>query len=221
MFMMDEELLTAQELQRMANVFRQGRFVDGRASNPHNTSKISLIADITDPLINEASQIANAAILRSDLARRFVLPSRIAMPMPARYGPGGQYGAHVDTSIMNIAGQQIRSDVSCSIFISDPASYQGGELLIYLGSEVIAIKGKPGSAIFYPSTTLHQVNPVTAGERQVVLTFIQSFVTNPDQREMLYWLDEVRAREGLKMAWASRIRLEYVRENLMRMWAQD
>jgi PKHD-type hydroxylase len=221
MFMIDEQLLTAPELARVAAIFRQGRFMDGRASNPHNTSKVSQIADLTDPLMREVSQIAHAAILRSDLAKRFVLPSRIAAPMACRYGVGGQYGAHVDTSLMSIDGLTLRSDVSCSIFISDPASYQGGELLIYLGSEVIAIKGKPGSAVFYPSTTLHQVNPVSAGERQVVLTFIQSYVTNPDQREMLYWLDEVRAREGLKMAWASRIRLEYVRENLMRMWAQD
>jgi PKHD-type hydroxylase len=221
MFMMDEELLTPQELARVAAIFRQGRFLDGRVSNPHNTSKVSQIADLSDPLQREVSQIAAAAIARSDLARRFVLPSRVATPMASRYGPGGQYGAHIDTSIMSIDGVTLRSDVSCTIFIADPASYQGGELLIYLGSEITAIKGKAGSAIFYPSTTLHQVNPVTAGERQVVLTFIQSYVTNTDQREMLYWLDEVRAREGLKMGYASRIRLEYVRENLMRMWAQD
>ncbi|HUO21181.1 MAG TPA: Fe2+-dependent dioxygenase [Caulobacteraceae bacterium] len=220
MFMMDEELLKPDELARVAAVFRQGRFIDGRASNPHNTSKVSQIADVTDPLIEEASQIVDAAIRRSDLANRFVLPNRIAAPMPCRYGVGGQYGAHTDTSLMTVAGQRIRSDVSCSVFISDPASYQGGELLVYLGSEVVAIKGKPGAAIFYPSTTLHQVNPVTAGERQVVLTFIQSYVADADQREMLYWLDEVRAREGLKMAWASRVRLGYVRENLVRMWAQ-
>ena len=218
MFMMEEGLLSPQEVERIVTICRQGRFQDGRSSNPHNTTKISSIGDITDPLMQEAAQICTTAIQRSERVRGFVMPSRIATPTPGRYGPGGKYGAHVDAAVMTTSGGPIRSDVSCSIFISDPASYQGGELIIYLGDEVVGVKGKPGSAIFYPSTTLHQVNNVSAGERLVMLTFIESLVSDPHQRELLHALEEVRAREGLKIDWSSRVRLEYVRENLLRMW---
>ena len=218
MFMMEEGLLNPQELQRVATICRQGKFQDGRSSNPHNTTKISSIGDMTDPLMLEAAQICTTAIQRNERVRNFVLPTRIAPPSPGRYGVGGKYGAHVDAALMTTDGPPMRSDVSCSIFISDPASYQGGELIIYLGDEVVGVKGKPGSAIFYPSTTLHQVNAVSAGERLVMLTFIESAIADPQQRELLYALEEVRAREGLKIDWSSRVRLEFVRENLIRMW---
>ncbi|HUO22957.1 MAG TPA: Fe2+-dependent dioxygenase [Caulobacteraceae bacterium] len=219
MFMIDDELLTSGELSRIRVLLGAGRFIDGRSTNPHNNTKVSHIADMSDPLMREASDIAAAAIQRSLMARNYAMPTCVAYPSAVRYGPGGQYGAHTDAAFMNIAGRPMRSDVSCTIFISDPASYAGGELVTYLGSEAVSIKGAAGAAVFYPSTTLHQVNPVLSGERLVMLTFIQSLVADADRRDVLFWLEEVRAREGLKMDWTSRVRLSYVRENLMRMWA--
>jgi len=130
------------------------------------------------------------------------------------------YGAHVDAAFMNIGGQLLRSDVSCSIFISDPAAYQGGELTIYLGTEALRVRGKPGSAVFYPSTTLHEVPPVTAGERLVMISFIESQIPDQMQRDLIYTLNEVRALEGLKMEWGNRMQLEYVIANLLRMWSR-
>jgi len=109
--------------------------------------------------------------------------------------------------------------VSCTIFLSDPTTYEGGELTVYIGDKEFSAKGKAGSAIFYPSTTIHEVKAVTAGSRLVILSFIESFIADQLQRDLYYTLAEVAALEGLKMHWRSRIRLEYVKNNLVRMWS--
>jgi PKHD-type hydroxylase len=220
MFLQIENLLTQAEVESVADLARRTKFLSGRLSNPHNAAKDNAIQDPADPAGQQASQIVLAAIQRSEEARNFVLPRRIAVPQFLRYGEGMTYGAHADAAFMNVGGQLLRSDVSGTIFINDPASYQGGELTIYLGSEAVRVKGKPGSAVFYPSTTLHQVPPVTSGERLVMITFIESQVPDQSQRDLLYTLNEVRALEGLKIDWSNRMRLEYVIANLLRMWSR-
>jgi PKHD-type hydroxylase len=92
--------------------------------------------------------------------------------------------------------------------------------VVYVGSEAMRVKGKPGHAVFYPSTSIHQVAPVTSGERLVVITFIESQIPDQLQRDLLYALGEVRALEGLKMDWGNRTHLEYVISNLQRMWSR-
>jgi PKHD-type hydroxylase len=221
MFLQIDDLLTQAEVQSLAELARRTKFIPGRLSNPHNTTKNNVIQDPADPAGQQASQIALAAIQRSEQARNFVLPRRIAIPTFLRYAEGMTYGAHVDAAFMNLGGGQLlRSDVSCTVFISEPAAYQGGELTIYLGTEAIRVRGKPGSAVFYPSTTLHEVPAVTAGERLVMITFIESQIPDQVQRDLLYTLNEVRALEGLKMDWNNRTQLEYVISNLLRMWSR-
>jgi PKHD-type hydroxylase len=220
MFLQIENILTAPEVRAVADIARQAKFVEGRRSNPHNTTKMNLIGDPSDPVAQKASQIVLAALQRSEAVRNFVFPQRMALPGLCRYEAGMKYGAHTDAAFLPIAQQPLRSDVSCTVFITDPADYEGGELVIYLGSEEVRIKGRPGSAVFYPSTTVHQVVPVTSGERLVVITFIQSQIPDQMQRDLLYALGEVRALEGLKMEWPNRVQLEYVISNLQRMWSK-
>jgi len=220
MFLQIENLLTQAEVRSVEELAARTKFLSGRLSNPHNATKDNTIQDPADPVGQQASQIVLAALQRSEEMRNFVLPRRIAVPQFLRYGKGMTYGAHADAAFMNIGGQLLRSDVSCTIFINDPASYQGGELTIYLGSEAVQVKGKPGSAVFYPSTTLHQVPPVSSGERLVMITFIESQVPDQAQRDLLYTLNEVRALEGLRIDWQNRMRLEYVLANLLRMWSR-
>ena len=90
---------------------------------------------------------------------------------------------------------------------------------ITAGNQTVAFKGTPGDAIVYPSTTLHDVVPVRAGERLVSITFIESLIADQHQRTQVYELNEIAALEGLNMKWESRVRLDVVRQNLMRMWA--
>jgi PKHD-type hydroxylase len=220
MFLQIDDLLTQAEVETLAGLARRTKFISGRLSNPHNTTKNNVIQDPADAAGQQASQIALAAIQRSEQARNFVLPRRIAIPTFSRYAEGMTYGAHVDAAFMNLGAQLLRSDVSCTIFISDPGAYQGGELTIYLGTEALHVRGKRGSAVFYPSTTLHEVRPVTSGERVVMITFIESQIPDQMQRDLLYSLNEVRALEGLKMDWTNRMSLEYVISNLLRMWSR-
>ncbi|MGH8289997.1 MAG: Fe2+-dependent dioxygenase [Steroidobacteraceae bacterium] len=220
MFLQLDDLLTQAEVESLAELAQRTQFISGRLSNPHNTTKNNVIQDPADPAGKQASQIALTAIQRSEQARNFVLPRRIAIPTFLRYGEGMTYGAHVDAAFMSLGGQLLRSDVSCTIFISGPEAYQGGDLTIYLGTEAIRVRGKPGSAVFYPSTTLHEVTAVTSGERLVMITFIESQISEQLERDLLYTLNEVRALEGLKMDWSNRMQLEYVISNLLRMWSR-
>jgi PKHD-type hydroxylase len=220
MFLQIEDFLTRGELQSIQELSRQTRFVDGRRSNPHNATKHNFIAEPDDPAGKQAAQIALASLQRSEAARNFVLPNRVAMPVLTRYDAGMTYGAHIDSAFMPGAPGPLRSDVSCTIFVSDPSTYEGGELAVYLGSEQIRIKGKAGQAVFYASTHVHQVSPVTSGERLVLVTFIESQIPDPMLRDLLYSLTEVRALEGLKMDWRNRTRLEYVSANLHRLWSR-
>jgi PKHD-type hydroxylase len=220
MFLQIENFLAPQEVQALAAIARDAKFIDGKRSNPHNLTKDSLIADPNDPQARQAGQIGLTAIQRHDEVRNFVIPRRIALPSFARYGTGMKYGVHVDAAFLPVGPQPLRSDVSCTMFISAPADYQGGELVIHVGTEIVRIKGNAGTAVFYPSTYLHQVAPVSAGERLVMITFIESQIPDEKQRELLYTLAEVKALEGLKMDWRNRTQLEFVIANLTRMWSR-
>jgi PKHD-type hydroxylase len=219
MFLQIENFLTAAEVSAVAEIARQAKFVDGRRSNPHNPTKESAIADPSDPIAQKASQIALAAFQRNEEARNFAFPHRMAAPYLCRYETGMKYGPHIDAAYLPLGAQPLRSDVSCTIFISSPKDYEGGELVAHMGSEIVRIKGDPGSVVLYPSTTVHQVAPVSAGERLVVITFIESQIPDQLRRDMLYALGEVRALEALKMDWRNRLQLDYVIQNLHRMWS--
>jgi len=221
MFLQVADLLAPEEVQAIAEIARQAKFIDGRLSNPHNIVKDNVIGDnANDPGARKAGEIALAALQRSEEAGNFVFPRRVAVPTLLRYDVGRKYGEHVDAAFLPVGAQPLRSDVSCTIFIADPADYQGGELVIHLGTETTRIKGNAGSAVFYPSTRLHEVTPVTAGARLVMITFIESQIPDEMQRDLLYTLGEVRALEGLKMDWHNRTQLEYVIANLLRMWSR-
>ncbi|HEY2276347.1 MAG TPA: Fe2+-dependent dioxygenase, partial [Steroidobacteraceae bacterium] len=189
MFLQVEDLLTPEEVQTIAEIARQAKFIDGRLSNPHNIVKDNVIGDnANDPAARKAGQIALAALQRSEEAGNFVFPKRVAVPTLLRYDVGRKYGEHIDAAFLPVGPQPLRSDVACTIFIANPADYQGGELVIHLGTETVRIKGKAGSAVFYPSTRLHEVTAVTAGARLVMITFIESQIPDEMQRELLYAL---------------------------------
>lgn len=212
-------LLAPPEIERLTALSREIRFVEGRASNPANETKNNLQADTTDPKHIEASQLVSAAFARSREFMDFAMPKRVAPPLVSRYAPGMKYGAHADAALIPLERSRLRSDLSCTVFLNDPATYEGGELSIVIGNQALAFKGAPGEAIVYPSTTLHEVIPVRSGERLVAITFIESYIADPHQRLQVYELNEIAALEGTTMRWENRVRLDVVRQNLMRMWS--
>jgi PKHD-type hydroxylase len=212
-------LLAAPEVARLAALSREMHFVDGRASNPANQTKNNLQADPADPKYAESVQIVSAALARSREFTDFALPKHVAPPLLCRYEPGMTYGGHADAALIQLGNARIRSDLSCTVFINDPATYTGGELSIEIGNMAIPIKAAAGEAIVYPSTTLHEVVPVRSGQRLVSITFIESYIADEHRRSQVYELNEIAALEGMSMKWESRVRLDVVRQNLLRMWA--
>jgi PKHD-type hydroxylase len=214
------EVLTPEELARLAAIAAASRFVDGRMSNPHSEVKDNLQIDPADARTEEASKVMASALFRIEDFRNFAFPRIMAPPILAKYTPGMRYGAHSDAAFLPVGPRPLRSDLSCTVFIAPPDAYAGGELSIRLGARTVEFKGKPGSAVVYPSNTLHEVKPVTSGERVVGLTFIESMVPDAVHRELLYELNEIAALEGFNMSQENRTRLEYVRNYLRRMWGE-
>ena len=149
----------------------------------------------------------------------YAMPKRVAPPLLCRYEPGMKYGAHADAAILQIGNERLRSDLSCTVFVGQPASYEGGELLIVAGNQTLPFKEGAGNALVYPSTALHEVVPVRSGRRLVSITFIESLIADSHRRMQVYELNEIAALEGNSMRWENRVRLDVVRQNLLRMWS--
>ena len=210
-------LLNSAEVAECRRIAADTKFIDGRATNPHNKAKNN--QQLHDPAAGQASaQIMLQAFARSDEFREFAFPQVIAPPLLTKYQPGQYYGAHADAAFINLGSHIIRSDLSCTIFLNDPASYDGGALLVRLGDGALSFKLNAGEAIIYPSDTFHQVEKVTRGERLVAITFIQSRIADPFHRNLLFDLNEVAALEGLTMKPENFARLQLVQSNLLRHW---
>lgn len=149
------------------------------------------------------------------------LPARVGTPLFARYTAGMAYGEHIDDPLMGEPGAMYRSDLAMTLFLSEPESYGGGELVIATPFGEQSFKLAAGSAVLYPATTRHRVNPVVDGERLVMVTWLQSMVADDARREVLYQLwqarEELLAREPDGTATA---RLDSGYTNLLRMWAE-
>ena len=211
------EILTAAEVEQCRQIAASAPFVDGRFTNPHNTAKNN--QQLHDQTAYETSaKLLQAALARNEELRNFAFPVVIAPPLMTRYQPGMAYGAHTDAAYLQLPGRFIRSDISCTIFLNSPESYDGGALHVRLGDASLRFKLPPGAAILYPSDTLHEVEPVTKGERLVAITFMQSRIADPFRRNLLYDLNEVAALEGLKMAPENFTRLQLVQMQLLRHW---
>lgn len=218
MFHQVPAVLSPDELRELNAIADNAVFVDGRISNPHSTVKNNLqLGDQT--AAQRASRMVADALLRHEDVVNFAFPRFIAPPMIAKYHVGMAYGLHHDAAFLKLGAESIRSDVSCTIFLNEPDTYEGGALRVELGTSAIELRLPAGTAILYPSSMLHEVTRVTRGERRVALTFIQSRIADPERREWLYELNEVAALEGLTMRAENYARLQRIQANLLRHWS--
>lgn len=217
MFKQIDGLLSAAEVAELNRIADTAQFVDGRISNPHNTAKQNLHLH-DQSVMQRSAKILADALYRHEEFLNFAFPKVIAPPLLTKYGSAMRYGLHADAAFMQLGPRALRADISCTIFLSDPATYDGGALHVRLGTSDLHIRLAAGSCILYPSTTLHEVTPVTRGERRVGLTFIESRIANAEQREWLYELNEVAALEGLGMQPENFTRLQRIQQNLLRHW---
>jgi PKHD-type hydroxylase len=223
MFREIKSLLAPAEVARMRNLAETMQFVDGRVSNQTNPTKNNLqAARGADLRYAESVKIVTDGLARSREFREFAFPKRLSEPLLSRYDIGMSYGAHPDSPYLPVAPSGLlRTDLSATIFISDPESYDGGELVVYLGNRQLSFKGSAGDAIVYPSTKLHEVSKVTGGSRLVSIVFIESIIADEYKRTQIYELNEIAALEGAHMSWENRMRFEVARNNLMRMWSES
>lgn len=210
-------VLDANELQQINALLPKVNFADGRITNRESTVKQNLQAPQDDPANEQIALIARQALFRHPELRTFAQPRSLARTTVARYEPGMTYGWHVDEALFP-STPPIRSDLSCTTFLNPPGDYDGGELVMQLGAQELAYKLEPGQAILYPSTTIHQVAPVTRGVRIAAITWLQSWIADAQQRELLIQLEEARARAGVADPRLT-VLLASLRSNLFRMWA--
>lgn len=213
-------VLGAAELRSVMELLPHVRFADGRATNAESTVKHNLQAPQEDPANDRIAQIVRDALVRNPDLRTYARPRTMARATVVRYEPGMDYGWHVDEALFP-STPPMRSDLSCTIFLNPPQDYDGGELTIQLGAQELAYKLDPGSAILYPSTTIHRVTPVTRGVRLAAITWLHSWIADAQQRELLVQLEEARALAARSVPLDKRqqVLLESLHTNLFRMWA--
>ena len=216
------DLLDSRQLEAVCAVLRQGRFVDGRRSAGMRAAaaKNNLELAPDEETYAALNDVVMTRLVKHPLYLQAALPARIAAPIYARYTPGMEYGGHIDDPLMGPPDARYRSDLSITIFLNSPAEYEGGELSIRTAAGEQDIKLDAGHAVIYPADTWHAVKPVTAGERLVALTWVQSLVRRADQRELLLQLDRAREalRQGDNAPALQQVDLCYA--NLFRMWAE-
>lgn len=202
----------------------QGRWVDGRSTAGAQGAQVkrNLQLAVDDPVAVAQGERVVQALMRNPTFISAVLPLRTLAPLFNRYEGGGTYGDHVDGSIMHDARnrQPLRSDVSSTLFLSDPDEYEGGELTVVDTYGTHEVKLPAGDLIVYPGTSLHHVAPVTRGARLASFFWTQSLVRLDWHRTMLFELDQtiqrLRARLGDD---DDTVALSGHYHNLMRLWA--
>ncbi|HEV7775760.1 MAG TPA: Fe2+-dependent dioxygenase [Luteibacter sp.] len=217
------EVLGAGQVLRMRQALVDAEWTDGRQTvGPQGAQvKRNLQLPEASPLRQELGQVVLAALARHPLYHASVLPLRTLPPRFNRYEGGGQYGFHIDGAIMASGdGPPIRSDVSCTLFLSEPDDYDGGELIVSDTYGEHEIKLPAGDAIIYPSSSLHRVMPVTRGTRYASFFWAQSLVRDDHSRRLLLEMDA--AIQKLTEADANAeavLQLTGVYHNLLRRWA--
>jgi len=199
-------------------------WIDGRASVGTQGAQVKRNRQLAEgsPAAVELGQVVSAALMANPLFFSSVLPLRILPPYFNSYAGGEHYGAHVDGAIRaQRGGAAVRSDVSCTVFLSDPDEYEGGELTVIDTYGAHEVKLPAGDAIVYPSTSVHEVRPVTSGERVASFLWVQSMVRDDWKRAMLFDLDtNIQALRGRHGDGAELVALTGHYHNLLRMWAE-
>jgi PKHD-type hydroxylase len=213
-------VLSADEVDTVNAVLERARFVDGKATAGFaaRTVKSNRQAQGSDRSLETIRKLIAERILASEVFRLAVRPKTLGQLLFSRYEQGMQYGAHVDDALM----EGMRTDVAFTLFLSEPASYAGGELAIESPAGEETFKLAAGALVAYPATSLHRVQAVMRGSRLAAVGWARSFVRDAARRELLFDLETARhqmfARDG-KSAHFDLVSKSLA--NLRRMWAED
>ena len=218
------DLLSADEVRQARQLLEGAPWADGRDSAGPQAATVKNNQQLPHdaPAARAIRSLVLAGVERSPLFLTAALPKKIFTPRINRYGGDTPfYGAHVDNAIRFTAdGERVRTDVSCTVFLSDPDEYDGGELQVQDTYGSRGVKLPAGHAVLYPGTSIHQVTPVTRGCRLACFFWVESMVRSDEQRRLLFDLDmailKLREKHGET---AEAVALTGTYHNLLRMWA--
>ena len=218
-----QEVLPREDRARVREELAQVAWTTGKrtAGAAARDVKENLQADSADPRVQALERFVVDALRRHPLFEIAARPARLSRLLFSRYEPGMTYGAHTDDAMMGASDDKLRTDLAFTLFLAERDSYDGGALVVQsaLGDQEIALDA--GDAILYPAGSIHFVAPVTRGVRLAAVGWIESFVPDAPQREILFDLSVTRAR--LAQAGAARedlLPLDKSISNLLRMWAR-
>jgi len=218
------EVLNAEELKQLRELMARANWTDGKVTAGTQSAQVK--RNIQLPETSEDAEAARQTVLRA-LSRNGLffsaaLPKKIYPPLFNQYRDGMDFGAHIDNAVRThaISGMHVRTDISCTLFIADPDSYDGGELVVEDTYGHQMVKLPAGDMVLYPGTSLHHVRPVTRGARLASFFWVQSMIREDAQRTLLFDMDasiaSMRQQNGDT---AAVIRLTGIYHNLIRMWA--
>ncbi|GGB71911.1 Fe2+-dependent dioxygenase [Henriciella pelagia] len=195
--------------------WRDGRETAGRTAR---AVKSNLQADLKSEAGQGLHDFLMSAISADATMKAMARPKRYSRLLLSRTEGGGHYGFHVDNALMSTDGRQMRTDLSFTLFLSAPETYEGGELHLLTAAGDFMAKPEAGTMILYPSGAIHQVKPVTKGSRIACVGWIESRIQRADQREILFDLESTRAAlpKGTR---EQKLILDKTISNLIRMWA--
>jgi PKHD-type hydroxylase len=221
-----EAVLTKEEVAHCRSVLEGTQWVDGKitAGAQSAIAKHNLQVPEDAPQARALGEIVLRALARSQTFNSAAVPFRVFPPLFNRYDVGMKFGAHVDNAIRFIPGPNIRvrTDLSATLFLTEPDAYDGGELVIEDTYGTQSVKFAAGDMVLYPATSLHRVEEITRGSRWASFFWIQSMVKDDGGRALLYQLDQsiIRTRTELGDKHDAVLGLTAVYHNLLRKWAE-
>ncbi len=219
------DLLDAATVERIRSLIRGAQWIDGNVTSGHQSALAKRNMQLPEdaPEAQQAGQVILEALGRSPLFIAAALPLKIFPPLFNSYEGGQAFGVHVDNAVRVQAGTgfRVRSDLSITVFLEDPQSYDGGELTVETNFGVQRVKLPEGHAVLYPSSSLHRVEPVTRGRRTASFFWIQSMIRDDAARQTMFDLDSSIQALAIDLGHdnAQVIRLTGVYHNLLRRWA--
>jgi PKHD-type hydroxylase len=219
------EVLTQEEVSRARGKLDAATWIDGRVTAGPQSARVKRNEQLGegDSVAEEIGDVILSALQKNALFLSAALPLRVFPPLFNRYEGGHSFGNHVDNAIRQITGtgHRIRTDLSATLFLSGPEEYDGGELLVEDTYGVHSVKLPAGHLILYPSTSVHNVRPVTRGARISSFFWIQSMVRLDADRTLLFDLDNAIQRLNLDAPeHPAAVQLTAVYHNLLRRWAE-
>jgi PKHD-type hydroxylase len=219
------KLLSAEDVAHCRQVLEASEWIDGRATagTQAGKAKHNLQVPETAPQAKALGDMILERLGRNPLFLSAALPAKVVPPLFNRYDAGMQFGAHIDNAIRfnGPGGLRYRTDLSCTLFLSNPGDYDGGELVIEAIYGPQAVKLSAGDLLVYPASSVHRVNPITRGSRWASFFWVQSMVRDDGRRALLHDLDQaiIATRADLPHDHRSVIGLTGAYHNLLRMWA--